>query len=60
MGRVPNQRDPDKARLRTWMHVKDIRALRAIADREGMELGDFLAKIAKERNQILRNRNEKR
>tara|TARA_R100000700_G_C3131931_1_gene116816 strand:+ start:93 stop:221 length:129 start_codon:yes stop_codon:yes gene_type:complete len=42
------------------MHIKDIQALRAIAEREGMELGDFLAKIAKERNQILRNRNEKR
>jgi hypothetical protein len=42
------------------MHVKDICALRAIAEREGMELGDFLAKIAKERNQTLRKRNEKR
>jgi hypothetical protein len=57
---VPNQRDPDKARLQTWMHIKDIQVLRAIADREGMELGDFLAKVAKERNQTLRNRNEKR
>lgn len=55
---MPNQRDPDKARLQTWMHIKDIQALRAIAEREGMELGDFLAKIAKERNHILRNRNE--
>jgi len=51
---VPNQRDPDKARLQTWMHIKDIQVLRAIAEREGLELGDFLAKIAKERNHILR------
>ena len=57
---MPNQRDPDKARLQTWMHIKDIQALRAIAEREGMELGDFLAKIAKERDKKLRNRNEKR
>ena len=54
MGRVPNQRDPDKARLQTWMHIKDIQALRAIAEREGLELGDFLAKIAKERNRVLK------
>jgi hypothetical protein len=57
---VPNQRDPEKARLRTWMHIKDIQALRAIAEREGLELGDFLAKIAKERNQIIENKNDKR
>jgi len=36
------------------MHIKDIQALRAIAEREGLELGDFLAKIAKERNRVLK------
>jgi predicted DNA-binding ribbon-helix-helix protein len=36
------------------MNVKDIQALRAIAEREGMELGDFLAKIANERNRVLK------
>lgn len=36
------------------MHIKDIQTLRAIAEREGLELGDFLAKIAKERNQVLK------
>jgi len=38
------------------MHIKDIQVLRAIAEREGLELGDFLAKIAKERNHILKKR----
>jgi len=41
------------------MHVKDIRALRAIAEREGVELGDFLASIAKERNRTLKNENDR-
>ena len=50
---VPNQRDPDKQQLRTWMHISDAKALRALADREGLELGDFLARITAERNREL-------
>jgi len=54
---VPNQRDPDKQRLRTWMYIKDVKLLRALADREGLELGDFLARIAEERNKELKGEN---
>jgi hypothetical protein len=35
------------------MHISDVKLLRALADREGLELGDFLARIAKEREKIL-------
>jgi len=35
------------------MHISDVKALRALADREGLGLGDFLARIAKERNREL-------
>jgi len=39
------------------MYIKDIEVLRAIAEREGLELGDFLARIAKERNKKLKGGN---
>ena len=57
MAGVPNQRDPSKQQLRTWMHIKDVKLLRALADREGLELGDFLARIAEERKKELKGKN---
>lgn len=56
---MPNQRDPDKQQLRTWMHISDVKLLRALADREGLELGDFLARIAAERKKELKGKNGK-
>jgi len=44
---MPNQRHPDKDRLRTWMFAKDIQTLRAIAQREGVEMGDLLSALTK-------------
>jgi hypothetical protein len=41
------------------MHIKDVKLLRALADREGLELGDFLARIAAERKKELRGKNGK-
>tara|TARA_R110002020_G_scaffold314154_1_gene529421 strand:- start:437 stop:622 length:186 start_codon:yes stop_codon:yes gene_type:complete len=56
---VPNQRDPDKQQLRTWMHIKDVELLRSLAEREGLELGDFLSRIAEERNKELKKHDQK-
>jgi hypothetical protein len=42
------------------MYIKDVKLLRALADREGLELGHFLARIAEERNKELKGENGQR
>jgi hypothetical protein len=44
---MPNQRDPNKERLKTWMQRKDVKLLRDIADENGVFLGDLLSEFAR-------------
>jgi len=44
---MPNQRDPEKERLQTWMKRKDLKLLRDIADENGVFLGDLLSEFAR-------------
>jgi cytidylate kinase len=43
---MPNQRHPDKDRLRAWMYAKDKDVLRQICEREGIEMGDLLSALS--------------
>jgi hypothetical protein len=44
---MPNQRDPEKERLKTWMQRKDVKLLRDIAEENGVFLGDLLSEFAR-------------
>jgi len=44
---MPNQRDPEKERLQTWIKRKDLKLLRDIADENGVFLGDLLSEFAR-------------
>jgi cytidylate kinase len=44
--KMPNQRHPDKDRLRAWMYAKDKDVLRQICEREGIEMGDLLSALS--------------
>tara|TARA_R100001443_G_scaffold78100_2_gene85462 strand:+ start:1940 stop:2101 length:162 start_codon:yes stop_codon:yes gene_type:complete len=45
---MPNQRDPDKRKLQTWMFEKDLNVLKQVAKDEGMSLSELLTALTKE------------
>lgn len=45
---MPNQRNPDKRKLSTWMFDKDIKVLRDAAEEEGVPLSELLLKVVRE------------
>jgi len=46
---MPNQRSESKTQLRVWMHKKDVKLLRDLADEKGVFLGDLLSEFARSR-----------
>tara|TARA_R110002167_G_scaffold161502_1_gene357709 strand:+ start:254 stop:436 length:183 start_codon:yes stop_codon:yes gene_type:complete len=51
---MPNQRHPDKERLRAWLFAKDKDVLQQIAKREGIEMSELLSALSE------MHRNEKK
>ena len=45
---MPNQRDPKKKKLQTWMFEKDINVLKEVAKREGLSLSELLTQLTNE------------
>ena len=45
---MPNQRDPDKRKLQTWMFEKDLNVLKQVAKDEGISLSELLTALTKE------------
>tara|TARA_R110000796_G_scaffold30846_1_gene82181 strand:+ start:639 stop:821 length:183 start_codon:yes stop_codon:yes gene_type:complete len=43
---MPNQRHPDKERLRAWLFAKDKDVLQQIAKREGIEMSELLSALS--------------
>jgi|TARA_Y100000592_G_C5305398_1_gene237513 uncharacterized protein YidB (DUF937 family) len=53
---MPNQRDPNKKKLQTWMFEKDINVLKEVAKKEGLSLSELLTQLT---NELKKQNNKK-
>jgi len=52
---MPNQRDPEKRKLNSWLFEKDLEELKEAARKRGLPINEFIMELVRDLNR----RNEK-